>query len=95
VGYNYVTAPFAKDAYKELYNASVTETSTEYMNRFDKNVVTAGLGFRGKMFYLDLAYLFEMQKAEFYPFYDYDFENPGAAVKTRNHSVVATLGMRF
>ena len=94
-GYNYVTAPFAKDAYKELYNASVTETSTEYMNRFDKNVVTAGLGFRGKMFYLDLAYLFEMQKAEFYPFYDYDFENPGAAVKTRNHSVVATLGMRF
>ena len=95
VGYNYATAPFAKDAYKELYNASVAETSTEYMNRFEKNVVTAGLGLRGNMFYLDLAYLMEMQKAEFFPFYDYDIVNPGAAVRMTNHSVVATLGMRF
>ena len=95
VGYNFATAPFAKDAYKELYNASVAETSTEYMNRFEKNVVTAGLGLRGNMFYLDLAYLMEMQKAEFFPFYDYDIVNPGAAVRMTNHSVVATLGMRF
>jgi hypothetical protein len=36
-----------------------------------------------------------MQKAEFYPFYDFEAVNPGAAVKMANHSVVATLGMRF
>ena len=95
LGYNYMTAPFANDAYKCMYNASVAETSTEYMNRFDKNVITSGIGFQGKMFYLDLAYVLEMQKADFYPFYDYEFVNPGAAVTMNNHSLAATLGMRF
>ena len=47
------------------------------------------------MFYLDLAYVIEMQKAEFFPFYDYEFVNPGAAVRMTNQSMVATLGMRF
>jgi hypothetical protein len=95
LGYNYMTAPFVNGAYKELYNASVTETSTEYMNRFDKSVITSGIGFHGKMLYFDLAYALEMQKAEFYPFYDFEAANPGAAVTMANHSVVATLGMRF
>jgi opacity protein-like surface antigen len=95
LGYNYMTAPFVNGAYKELYNASVTETSTDYMNRFDKSVITSGIGFHGKMLYFDLAYALEMQKAEFYPFYDFEVANPGAAVTMANHSVVATLGMRF
>ena len=95
LGYNYMTAPFVAGAYKEMYNASVAETSTQYMNRFDKNVITSGIGFQGKMFYLDIAYVLEMQKADFYPFYDYEFVNPGAAVTMNNHSLVATLGMRF
>lgn len=95
LGYNYMTAPFVAGAYKEMYNASVAETSTQYMNRFDKNVITSGIGFQGKMLYLDIAYALEMQKAEFYPFFDYEFVNPGAAVTINNHSLVATLGMRF
>lgn len=95
LGYNYITAPFASDAYKELANASVIETSTDYMNRFDKNIVTAGLGFRGEHFYFDLAYMMEQQESEFYPFYDYDYPNPGAQVSEIDHSVVATLGVRF
>lgn len=95
LGYNYITAPFASDAYKELANASVIETSTDYMNRFDKNIVTAGLGFRGEHFYFDLAYMMEQQESEFYPFYDYDYPNPGALVSKIDHSVVATLGVRF
>ena len=94
-GYNYLTAPFATDAYKYIYNASVAETSTEYMNRFDKNVVTVGLGWRDTMFYCDFAYKLELQKAEFYPFYDFEFVNPGASVDQINHSIVATVGVRF
>lgn len=95
LGYNYMTAPFLNGAYKELYNASVAETSTEYMNLFGKNVITAGIGLRGKILYLDLAYALDMQKAEFYPFYDYEVANPGAVVTMTKHSLVATLGMRF
>ena len=95
VGYNYITAPFKTDAYKELLNASVVETSTEYMNRYEKNIMTCGLGYRGELFYFDLAYMMEMQDADFYPFYDMEYPNPGAAVKLTNHTVMATLGMRF
>ena len=95
LGYNYKTAPFVNDAYKDMYNASVAETSTEYMNLFGKNVITAGIGLRGKMLYFDMAYALEMQKAEFYPFYDFEIVNPGAAVTLTKHSLVATLGMRF
>lgn len=94
-GYNYITAPFATDAYKYMYNASIADTSTEYMNRFGKNVVTAGFGWRDSMFYLDLAYKLELQKMEFYPFYDFEYSNPPATVDYMNHSLVATVGMRF
>lgn len=94
-GYNYITAPFANDAFKYMYNASATETSTDYMNRFGKNIVTVGLGWRDTLFYLDFAYKLELQKAEFYPFYDFDCPNPGASVNSINHSVVATVGVRI
>ena len=95
VGYNYITAPFETDAYKELLNASVTETSTEYMNRYMKDVITCGFGYRGEYLYFDVAYMLEMQKADFYPFYDAEVVNPAAQVGIINHSAVATLGMRF
>ena len=94
-GYNYITAPFASDAFKYMYNASVAETSTDYMNRFGKNIVTVGFGWRDSLFYLDFAYKLELQKAEFYPFYDFDYPNPGASVNSINHSVVATVGVRI
>jgi hypothetical protein len=76
-------------------SASVAETSTEYMNRYEKDVVTCGIGFCGKTFYFDMAYKLEMQKADFYPFYDAEVPNPGAKVNLINHSAMATLGMRF
>ena len=94
-GYNYITAPFATDAYKYIYNSSVADTSTEYMNRFGKNVVTAGFGWRDEILYFDLAYKLELQKMEFYPFYDMDVVNPGATVNYMNHSIIATLGIRL
>lgn len=94
-GYNYITAPFANDAYKYIYNASVADTSTDYINRFGKNIVTVGLGWRDALFYIDFAYKLELQKSEFYPFYDMDYPNPGATVNSVNHSVVATIGMRI
>ena len=94
-GYNYMTAPFTRGAYKDLYNASAVETSTDYMNRYEKNVVTFGAGYHGKMFYFDMAYMLEMQDSDFAPFYDYEVPNPVAKVQAANHSAVATIGIRF
>ena len=95
VGYNNMTAPFKNTAYKDMDNAAVTETSTEYMNRYDKEIITLGFGYRGSSMYFDLAYMFQRQKSDFYPYYDYEIVNPCATVEHRDHSVMATVGMRF
>ena len=65
------------------------------MNRFDKETVTLGGGYRGDVFYFDVAYVLQSQKADFYPYYDNEYENPAAKVKFMNQSFVATFGMRF
>ena len=94
-GYNYVTSAFGKDAYKNMYNATMVDTSTEYMNKFDKKSVTCGIGYIGENIYIDLGYKFQQQRAEFYPYYDYEYENPAATVKTVGHSIYAGIGIRF
>lgn len=94
-GYNFSTAPFRKDAYKEMYNMPVTSTSTEYLNKFDREAVTLGAGYRGKVFYFDMAYVLQTQEADFYPFADPEYYNSGAEVEFTNHTVTATLGMKF
>lgn len=94
-GYNHMTAPFDKGAFKNLGNANVTDTSTEYLNKFEKNILTLGGGYKYRNFYFDIAYMLQMQKADFYPFYDVDYVNPAATVKLADHSVSATVGMRF
>lgn len=94
-GYNYSTAPFRKDAYKSMYNMPVTSTSTEYINRFDREAVSLGAGYRGKMFYFDMAYVLQTQEADFYPFADPEYYNPAAEVEFTDHTITATLGIKF
>lgn len=95
-GYNKMTAPFETLAYKDLENAVVTETSTEYMNRYDKEVVTLGAGYRGSSgLYFDVAYMLQNQKSDFYPYYDNEVVNSCATVEHRNQTVMATIGIRF
>ncbi|MBR2318982.1 MAG: conjugal transfer protein TraF [Bacteroidaceae bacterium] len=94
-GYNYISAPFSKDAFKYMGNATITETATEYMNKYGKNVATLGLGYAGKMFYIDLAYMYQSQKSDFYPYYDMEFINPVATVNTKSHSFIIGAGIRF
>lgn len=95
VGYNFISSPFKNDAYKCMDNAVLVDTSTEFMNKYSKNVYTAGLGMVVKSFYFDLAYMYQTQKSDFYPFYDMDFVNPAAKVKTTGHTIMAGVGIRF
>ena len=94
-GYNYSTAPFKNSAYKYMYNMPVTSTSTEYLNRFDREAVTIGAGYRGKIFYFDMAYVLQTQSADFYPFADPEHYNPATKVEFTDHTVTATIGMKF
>lgn len=95
VGYNFISSPFKNDAYKCMDNAVLVDTSTEFMNKYSKNVFTAGFGMVVKSFYFDLAYMYQTQKSDFYPFYDMDFVNPAAKVKTTGHTIMAGVGIRF
>lgn len=95
VGYNFISSPFKNDAYKCMDNAVLVDTSTEFMNKYSKNVFTAGFGVVVKSFYFDLAYMYQTQKSDFYPFYDMDFVNPAAKVKTTEHTIMAGVGIRF
>lgn len=96
-GYNYISSPFRTDAFKFMDNAAITDISTEFINRFDKNIATCGIGYAGEMLYFDVAYMYQRQNADFSTYYDIDLMSPApvASVKTTSHSVVASVGIRF
>ncbi len=78
LGYNYVSSPFSKDAFLNLFpNAGTSygdsesilyQTGTDYVNLGDINRFTCGLGWHGKSFYVDLAYQYQAQKGDLYFF---------------------------
>lgn len=92
VGYNHITASIDTDAYKALSLNSV-RTDTEYSNGKAVNNYTLGFGYRGSMFYADMAYQYNTYKEDFYAF---NVETlPATQITNNNHKVVFTLGMRF
>lgn len=92
-GYNHITAPFKEEAVKDkvLY----TDTGTDFMNRYETNIVTLGAGYSSKGWYADVAYKLAMQKCDFYNYYDSEYLNPCADVSTNRSSVVLSVGYRF
>lgn len=98
-GYNYSTAAFQDYAYNSL---SLYGTSTDFNNTQSKNTFTVGLGYRGSVFYADLAYKYDMYKSDFCAFdSNYNFETgetdllPAAKVDNSRHQLLLTLGARF
>lgn len=103
LGYNYSSAIFKEDAIKALPANSVM-TDTDFANTRSRNNYTLGIGYRGSLFYADLAYQLSTYKEDFYPFYN-EFESapgkwdlvtpqPTKVTNTRSQ-VLVTLGMRF
>lgn len=91
-GYNYSSAAFKDDAFKRMYYYE-TRTDTEYNNNKALNTLTFGLGYRGKVFYADFAYKYDMYKSDFRPFDDVQME--ATKVDNERHQVLFTLGARF
>lgn len=103
VGYNYVSAPMKKDAYLNLFTASPSyyySTNTDYVNLGDINRVTAGLGYKGKHFYADLAYQYQRQSGDVYAFHipqNGSEQNrlEGQKVELNRNNVMLTVGYKF
>ncbi len=110
-GYNYMSKSYKDDArfdipldsYAALYNHH-----TDYMNLGNVNIFTAGIGYRFRHFYMDMAYKFRRQSGEFYAFDDSfvkgaDFAGSGyenlslspVDVNLNRHQVFLTLGYKF
>ena len=98
-GYNYSSTTFKDGAWKNIALNSIN-TDMDYANTQAVSNYTLGLGYRGSMFYADVAYKFNTYKEDFYAFYDN--ENYGGPnylhptqVTNNNHQVFVTLGIRF
>jgi len=78
LGYNLSTSAYKKDISFDQYNinsyAMDYATSTSYMRLGNTNILTLGMGYHYKSFYIDLAYKIRHQKADFYAF-DTNFAN--------------------
>ena len=76
--YNLSTSAYKKDISFDQYNinsyAMDYATSTSYMRLGNTNILTLGMGYHYKSFYIDLAYKIRHQKADFYTF-DTNFAN--------------------
>jgi len=101
-GYNYVSSAFDKEAYYNQYIniASVdAATSTDYMNLSAINRFSAGIGFKYKSFYADMAWMYEKQHGDLYTFAAQDdlVSNccPVKRQKLDKTRLMLTLGYRF
>ncbi len=78
LGYNLSTSAYKKNiSYDQYYLSGYAmdySTSTSYMRMRNTNILTLGMGYRTKNFYVDLAYKIRNQKADFYAF-DTGFAN--------------------
>lgn len=104
LGYNYVSSPIDKKAYRNQFINSATidyATSTDYMNLSDINRFSFGFGVKGKHFYGDFAYVFQKQSGDFYAFSTQQGDDlqKNDCLKSKQkldkHKFMLTLGYRF
>lgn len=107
-GYNFVSAPFEKDAYLNLFTNTPSyyspsyyySTNTDYVNLGNTHRATLGLGYKGKHFYADVAYQIQTQEADVYAFHipeQFSDRNrlPGQRIDLKRHHAMLTVGYKF
>ena len=84
LGYNLSTSAYKKNINFDQYwlcsdaeNAMDYSTSTSFMRLGTANILTLGMGYHSKSFYIDLAYKLRNQFADFYAF-DTSFAQEGS-----------------
>ena len=92
MGYNYISSAFEDSAYKDLPPNSIM-TDTDFSNSRSTTNITTGLGYKYLGFYVDLAYLYNTNKADFYAFDDSALTK--TSVTNHRNKFMVTLGYRF
>ena len=93
VGYNYQSSPIVEDAFRNIEATDNTRTVASYMNPKSRQAVTFGLGYRGRLFYADVAYKYDFYKSDFYMFDDVALQ--ATKVTNERHQLLFTLGVHF
>ncbi len=100
LGYNYYSSMF-KNSETIDSPAFNYQTTTDYMNKGDVNIFTAGLGYHGKHLYADIAYKYRVQSGDFYAFDDTGLAGFDGGkllpvdVNMDTHQVFFSLGYKF
>lgn len=107
LGYNYVSAMYDKDGYKDGSidsPGSFYASQADYTNWGATNRVTCGFGYSKNGFGFDVAYQFSATNGEFTPFMSYLGDGPSdpnrwlsniVKVKDNRHQILATLSYKF
>ena len=115
LGYNYITSSYKDNVGFDQYsiNSAAMDyaTNTSYMRWGATNILTLGIGYRFKKFYVDMTYKVRNQSADFYAFdtsfaqgdTDFTQNNPNLLnasidpvdVNMTRQSIVCTLGLKF
>ena len=85
-----ITEGFALRAGYRLKTTPYKRTNNEYDNT--THFISAGLGFRGKNMFADLAYVLRLNKDSYWL---YDPVGEPGLTATKAHNVVATIGFKF
>jgi len=111
-GYNFYSSPMKSGARLDQSIDSYAleyALGTDYTNLSAANIFTFGLGYRGKIFYADLAYKYRAQTGDFYAFDD-SYQTMGrseaqfdvtersllpTSVNLDRHNLTFTLGFHF
>ncbi|MDY5631350.1 MAG: hypothetical protein SPF56_02430 [Bacteroidaceae bacterium] len=100
-GYNAISSRYEDkvgfDQYEIDSRAMNYATNTEYMRLGGTSIVTLGMGYQHKGFYVDMTYQFRAQRGDFYAF---DSANQTASlrpvdVNLNRHQIQLGLGYRF
>lgn len=97
-GYSFVSSPVTPAAADNRMGIETADTMPQY--RFDDttNYITAGLGYRYKKFYADLAYVYKHMKSTYHAFTPdpgSDIPSPQASLSFNNSQIVLSAGFKF
>ncbi len=99
-GYSYQSSPYTTEIRNDKLNVVTAGTTLAYTLDNDIQYITAGVGYRYKAFYIDMAYVHKNRSSEYYAFSP-DVNN-GVTVQSNkskltdsNNEIALTLGFKF
>lgn len=99
-GYSYKTSPVSGELKDDQLNVMTAGTTLSYTTDNTVQYITAGLGYRYKGFYIDMAYVHKNRSSDFHAFSpevmtDGFVASPQTEIKDKNNELVFSIGFKF